>query len=187
MQKFEINGGKTMERKYYYGGEEKPPIWIQPIIEKGKMFDTDFFNFTNMLDWEKQGIDDEVLEPLIEFLAKWGDNVIFAFHDKMTELLFSLDTYNIAKHIIEKSDYFSPDEFLYARCVALINGKSYYNAILKGRRKLKADSEFESILYVPMKAWERLHNEDSDKYPHIPGLSYETYSNNEGWKNSPLK
>ena len=29
--------------------------------------------------------------------------------------------------------------------------------------------------------------EDSDKYPHIPGLSYETYSNNEGWENSPLK
>ena len=26
-----------MERKYYSGGEGKPPIWIQPIIEEGKM------------------------------------------------------------------------------------------------------------------------------------------------------
>lgn len=123
-----------MERKYYSGGEGKPPIWIQPIIENGRMFDADFFNFTNMLDWENQGMDEAVLEPLIAFLAKWGDNVIFAFHDKMTELLYSLDTYNIAKHIIESSDYFSSDAFLYARCVALINGKPYYNAILKGRK-----------------------------------------------------
>ena len=175
-----------MERKYYSGGEGKPPIWIQPIIENGRMFDTDFFNFTNMLDWEKQGTDEAVLEPLIAFLAKCGDNVIFAFHDKMTELLYSLDTYNIAKNIIESSDYFSADTFLYARCVALINGKPYYNAILKGRKKLSADSEFESILYVPMKAWERLHNKDCDKYPHISELSYETYSNKGGWENSPL-
>ena len=174
-----------MERKYYSGGEGKAPIWLQPIIENGKMFDTDFFNFTNMLDWEKQGMDEEVLEPLIAFLAEWGDNVIFAFHDKMTELLYSLDTYDLAKHIINKSDYFSQDNFLYTRCVALINGKPYYNAILKGRKKLPMDSEFESILYVPMKAWERLHNEDSDKYPHEPELSYETYSNEAGWKNCP--
>lgn len=176
---------KIMERKCYSGGEGKPPIWIQPIIESGKMFDTDFFNFTNMLDWEQQGTDEAVLEPLIAFLAKWGDNVIFAFHNKMAELLYSLDTYNIARHIIESSVYFSPNAFLYARCVALINGKSYYNAILNGRQKLFADSEFESILYVPIKAWERLHNEDGDKYPYVSELSFETYSNKSGWENMP--
>lgn len=176
---------KIVERKCYSGGEGKPPIWIQPIIESGKMFDTDFFNFTNMLDWEQQGTDEAVLEPLIAFLAKWGDNVIFAFHNKMAELLYSLDTYNIAKHIIESSAYFSPDAFLYTRCVALINGKPYYNAILNGRQKLSAYSEFESILYVPIKAWERLHNEDGDKYPYVSELSFETYSNKSGWENMP--
>ena len=88
-----------MERKYYTGGEGKPPIWIQPIIESGKMYDLDFFHFTDMLDWSKEG--DEVLEPLIVFLAEWGDNVIFAFDDKMAELLYSLDTYNAAKYMIE--------------------------------------------------------------------------------------
>lgn len=175
-----------MERKYYSGGEGKPPIWIQPIIEEGKMFNLDFFSFTNMLDWDKQGDDEAVLEPLIAFLAKWGDSVIFAFHDKMSELLFSLDTYDVAKNIMEKSDYFSPDLFLYARCVALVNGSSYYNAILKGRKKLSADLDFESILYVPVKAWERLHNDDGDNYPHIPKVSYETYSNEAGWKDSPM-
>ena len=42
-----------MERKYYLGGEGKPPIWIQPIIENGRMFDADFFNFTNMYYFPK--------------------------------------------------------------------------------------------------------------------------------------
>ena len=172
-----------MERKYYSGGDGKPPIWIQPIIESGKMYDQDFFRFTDMLDWDKQGNDEAVIEPLVSFLAKWGDNVIFAFHDKMAELLFSLDTYNIAKHLMENETCFSPDYFLYARCVALVNGKPYYNAILKGRKKLAANMDFETILYVPQKAWERIHNEDGDEYLHEAKLNYETYSNKAGWEN----
>ena len=176
-----------MERKYYSGGEGKPPIWIQPIIESGRMYDQDFFRFTDMLDWDKQGDDEAVVEPLIAFLAKWGDNVIFAFHDKMAELLFSLDTYNIAKHLIENETYFSPDYFLYARCVALVNGKPYYNAILKGRKKLAANMDFETILYVPQKAWKRIHNKNGDEYLYETKVDYETYSNKAGWKNSSVK
>lgn len=38
-----------------------------------------------------------------------------------------------------------------------------------------------------MTAWERLHNEASIEYPHESELSYETYSNKEGWESSPLK
>lgn len=175
-----------MARKYYSCGEGKPPICIQLIIENGRMSNIDFFTFTNMLDWDKQGDDEAVTEPLIAFLAKCGDKVIFAFHDKMAELLFSLDTYNIAKYIIKSSNYFSADGFLYARCATLVNGKPYYNAVLKGRKKLSPDLDFEALLYVPMKAWERLHNENSDKYPHVVELSYETYSNKSGWENSPF-
>lgn len=171
-----------MDRKKHSDNERKIPIWIQPIIESGKMSDIDFFNFADMLDWDKQGDDMAVLEPLVALLAEVGDSVIFAFDDKMTELLYNLDTYNIAKHIIESDDYFSPDMFLYTRCVALINGKSYYDAILKGKNKLEEDTEFESLLYVPIKAWERLHNKDGEQYPHISRLSYETYSNENGWK-----
>lgn len=172
-------------RKTYTGGEGKPPIWIQPIIEKGSMHDLDFFHFTDMLDWSKQGDDDAVLEPLVSFLSQYGDNVIFAFEDKMTELLYTLDSYEIAKPLIEKWGHISSDGFLYARCTALINGKPYYNAILKGKKKLSADKEFESILYVPMNAWKRLHRTNEENYPHITKLSYETFSNKEGWENAP--
>ncbi|WP_276641876.1 CbrC family protein [Trichococcus flocculiformis] len=174
-----------ISRKTYTGGEGKPPIWIQPIIETGKMYDLDFFHFTDMLDWSKQGNDEAVLDPLVSFLSTYGDNVIFAFEDKMTELLYALDTYDIAKHLIEDWGYISSDGFLYARCMALVNGKSYYTAILKGKKKLSKDMEFESLLYVPRNAWCRLHHERDDNYPHKTELSYETFSNKKGWENTP--
>ena len=38
--------------------------------------------------------------------------------------------------------------------------------------------DFEPILYVPLKAWERLHNKTIEQYPHeTKSKLYETYSN----------
>ena len=126
------------ERKYYTSGPGKPPIFIQAILYEKKMSAIDFFHLTDAcLDWEKQGDDIAVIEPLVTLLAAWGDDLIFAFHDTMAELLYSLDTQKIAGDIY-KDRSFSADEFLYIRCAALINSKRYYNDIVSGRRKLKA-------------------------------------------------
>lgn len=172
-------GGK--ERKYYFAGPEKPPIFVQAIIDNKRMSPVDFFHITDAyLDWDKAGDDDAVLEPLIAFLSRWGDELIFAFDDTMAELLYSLDTRKIARDIY-KDACFSGDEFLYIRCVALVNSKRFYNDIVKGRRKLKGDLEFEAILYVPGRAWARLHGKDSKDYPHVTEFCYETMSNAGGW------
>ena len=48
---------------------------------------------------------------------------------------------------------------------------------------MAANMDFETILYVPQKAWERIHNEDGDEYLHEAKLNYETYSNKAGWEN----
>ncbi len=169
------------ERKYYMAGSGKPPIFVQAIIDNKKMSAIDFFHITDAyLDWDKAGDDDAVLEPLITFLSKWGDELIFAFDDMMAELLYSLDTKKIA-HDVYKNDHFSGDDFLYVRCTALVNSKRFYNDIVKGRRKMKGNLEFEAILYVPGLAWARLHNENPEDYPHITEISYETMSNTEGW------
>lgn len=171
-----------MERKYYSGGVEKPPVWIQPILEKKEMFDIDFFHFTDMLDWSKQGDDMAVIEPLVAFLAQWGDNLIIAFAEKMAELLYRLDTREIVLKTYKNAEYFSEDEFLYTRCQALINGKSLYNDIVKGRKRLDENIEFEAILYVPMYAWARVHQRTPEEYDYVTKVSYETGSNKEGWK-----
>lgn len=171
-----------IERKYYSAGPEKPPIFVQAIIDNKKMFPVDFFHITDAyLDWDKAGDDDAVLEPLIAFLSKWGDELIFAFDDMMAELLYSLDTKKIAQDIYRDS-CFSGDEFLYIRCTALVNSKRFYNDIVKGRRKLKGDLEFEAILYVPGLAWARRHGGDPRDYPHATKFCYETMSNVEGWR-----
>lgn len=170
------------ERKYYYAGPGKPPIFIQAIIDKKKMSAIDFFYLTDAyLDWEKQGDDLAVLEPLITLLAKWGDELIFAFDDMMAELLYSLDTRKIAQAIY-KGEEFSADEFLYIRCVALINSKPFYNDIINGRKKLKRNLDFEPILCVPAFAWERRHGKAASEYPYTTKFCYETMSNREGWK-----
>ena len=68
---------------------------------------------------------------------------------------------------------FSVEDFLYARCVALVNGESTYQAVLNGTQKLRWDIEFRPILYVPAKAWARLHNKSRYDYPHK--YSYEVF------------
>ena len=170
------------ERKYYTSGPGKPPIFIQAILYEKKMSAIDFFHLTDAcLDWEKQGDDIAVIEPLVTLLAAWGDDLIFAFHDTMAELLYSLDTQKIAGDIY-KYRSFSADEFLYIRCAALINSKRYYNDIVSGRRKLKGSLSFESILSVPAFAWARVHGKPENEYPHTTNYCYETMSNIEGWK-----
>lgn len=162
-----------------------PPV-IWEMYYKKSLHDLDFFSMTSVLDWSKQGNDDLVLEPLIQYLAKWPDEVIFVFEDKMAELLHALDKPEIARRTYRSDRCFSGDDFLYVRCVALVNGRAFYNKILDGRKKLDKDMEFEAILYAPAKAWGRKHHRESSEYPHIASPSYETGSNEECWREENL-
>ena len=168
------------ERHYYMPGPGKPPIYIQAILYNKKMTPLDFFYLTDMLDWSQED-ENAIIEPLIKTLAKWGDTLIFAFDEMMAELLYTLDTRKIAQSIY-KGENFSADEFLYIRCVALINSKPFYNAVIAGRKKLKTDLEFETLLSIPARAWARCHHKQSNEYPYLTKYCYETMSNKEGWK-----
>lgn len=132
-------------------------------------------------DWNKSGDDAAVLEPLIDHLSEQSDEEIFSFEDIMTELLYKLDTRKNFETACKYYDH-SDDTFLYSRCVALINGADYYKKVSAGKIKSLWTSEFESILYVPMSAWAKKHNKDTDDYPYFPDLSYETGSNTDAWE-----
>jgi len=82
-----------------------------------------YYDFENDAGIVEQGDDMAVMEPLIACLAQWGDNLILAFAEKMAELLYLLDTKEIAAGAYKNEEYFSGDEFLYIRCTALVNGK----------------------------------------------------------------
>lgn len=142
-----------------------------------------FWNVMSLCDWRYEGEDEKVLEPVVSYLSKQSDVDIFLFEDVMTELLYNLDTRTNFERCKEISGYESDDGFLYSRCVALINGRDYYQDIVEnGFPDDLGELEFESLLYVPTDAWERKYGSDSAEYPHVSPLSYETGSNKEGWE-----
>ncbi len=148
------------------------------MMEKYKLF----WDTMELCDWTKEGDDDKVLKPVIKFLSTQEDSTIFEFDDLMTELLYSLDTKELADKCAKVDPLMCDDTFLYSRCVALINGPAYYEKVKKGKESSAWNMEFESLLYVPQRAWELKHKCSADEYPHIAPLSYETGSNQAGWK-----
>lgn len=142
----------------------------------------DFFWTTmELCDWSKEGDDDKVLNPLIKYLSKQDDPIIFEFDDLMTELLYDLDTEKLADQCEKVDPLMCDDTFLYSRCAALINGPDFYEKVKRGGMKKVWGMDFEALLYVPGKAWALKHRRSADDYPHISPLSYETGSNEEGW------
>lgn len=142
-----------------------------------------FWNTMDLCDWHYEGNDTKVLMPVIEYLSKQNDTIIFLFDNLMTELLYNLDTKKLAEECDKANAYRSSDDtFLYSRCVALINGPEYYEEARKGRCHDMWNMEFESLLYVPGKAWALKHKKSDDEYPYSPALSFETGSNKDAWE-----
>lgn len=141
-----------------------------------------FWNTMERCDWSKEGSDDEVLAPVVKYLSKQDDTAIFEFDDLMSELLYHLDTKQLADQCEKAEPYMSDDSFLYSRCVALINGPAYYEKAKAGKKSELWTMEFEALLYIPQRAWAKKHKKSEEDYPHIAPLSYETGSNTEGWK-----
>ena len=75
------------EKKFCEDGPGKTHIEMSAI---------DFFVFTDMyLNWDAED-DEAIVEPLINFLAECGDDLIFAFDDRMAQLLYDIDTKAVA-------------------------------------------------------------------------------------------
>lgn len=141
-----------------------------------------FWDTMERCDWSQEGDDGRVLAPVIRYLSSQSDSVIFQFDDLMSELLYGLDTKKLAVQCEKAEPLMSDDSFLYSRCVALLNGPDYYEKAKQGGAKEIWKMEFESLLYVPARAWAEKHQRPEEEYPHISPLSYETGSNQEQWK-----
>ncbi len=141
-----------------------------------------FWKTMELCDWDKEGDDDLVLKPVVEYLSKQDDSAIFEFDDLMSELLYHLDTKKLAEQCRKVDPMMCDDTFLYSRCVALINGPSYYEKVRQGKDKDLWNMEFEALIYVPQKAWALKHQRSANEFPYFPPMSFETGSNTDGWK-----
>jgi hypothetical protein len=150
------------------------------------MNDERFWALIATFDWKATGDDDAVLRPAVEALCAMSVEDIFAFDDLLAEKLHALDTREICRATyrgqIDPDDaeqYISADDFLYARCVIVANGKSFFERALVHPHDLPQDMEFEALLAVAPAAYEAKTGEE---YDHVTPVSYESFSNAAGWK-----
>lgn len=141
--------------------------------------DTDFWLIISQLDWSKNDSDD-VINPAVQALSKMPIVNIYLFSDILTEKLFQLDTKAHAQVFLKSSDdYLSVDDFLYARCAVVAEGKTYYENVLKNPTEMPVDLTFEPLLSIDGKAYQL---NTGKEFLYLRNQAYETYSNKEGWK-----
>ncbi len=148
------------------------------------MNENEFWNIIGKLDWDQSGDDEGVVEPVVDALSKMSDEDIFQFEELLSQKLFALDTKAHAKEIgedayINDDEYFSPDSFLYSRCIVVANGKELFNHILQNPKEFPKDMEFEAILYVAQEAYEQKNDKE---WGYVSSTDYETYKNVSGWQ-----
>lgn len=143
-----------------------------------------FWALISLFNWGASGDDEAVIKPVVDSLSKLNTEEIYAFEDILTEKLHALDEKKYAKEIgkyayVNDEQYFSVDGFLYSRCVVVANGKEFYEQILKSPVDFPKDMDFEALLAIAPKAYEK---KTGKEWEYVSKLSYETYSNKSGWK-----
>jgi predicted DNA-binding WGR domain protein len=164
-------------------GEEVP----QKATAEYRPMDEDlFWEIIASFNWKKQGNDDAVMLPAEKLLASLPVEDIFTFDNILAGKLYQLDgkkyadaCYPKKQTLSDGTPYMSVDDFLYCRCCVVVNGRKFYEFTLEYPKNWPLETEFESILYLAQKAYERkTHGQD---YPHVTELCFETYSNRAGW------
>lgn len=155
----------------------QPPDWAAQ-----EMSEDVFWRIIGLFNWKRTGDDDAVLAPAVKALAQMRVADIQRFADLLAEKLHALDTQAHAREIgeaaLREGAYFSVDEFLYARCAVVANGRAAFETILADPKQMFKDIEFEAILSVAPCAYER---KTKDEFNYDSPISYETYSNRAGW------
>lgn len=152
------------------------------------MDEQEFWSIIEMFDWSETGDDDAVMEKAVEYLSEKSDEDINQFYEILARLLYEIDGLAWAENmgdapIIDGDPYYSPDAFLYARCCVVANGEATYGEVKENPEQMPKDMEFESLLYLADKAWERKHGEESDYEEFFCETEYdfESFSNEEQW------
>ena len=166
-------------------------VEIENVYYKGDMNDACFWAIIDVLDWKTRD-STAILAPAIKALSQFSQNDIQVFHDILNEKLYALDGRRYAEQLgsnrytTDNSNPFSVDSFLYARCCVVANGKDFYQKVLENPVKMPKEYTFESLLYLPRKAWQLKTGHDN--YTYFLEVWSETFSNPNGWEGiTPMK
>lgn len=172
---------KDLQEKY---ADRDLEIKVTASKESNLMVEVGFWNIIALLNWSESGNDELVLKPAIKNLATQPVHFIYQFQDFLSEKLFALDGKSYAQHIgedaFQEGKYFSPDNFLYARCCVVANGQETFYRVLENPSEMPKDVTFEPLLRLASKAYQL---KTGKTFNYFPSYNYETYSNEKGWNN----
>lgn len=186
----DVSMSALMDLKSRYPSATLRVEW-ENLPQKEGMNEAQFWAIIDLFDWKTRD-SDAILAPAIKSLAQFTLKDIQTFHDILNEKLYALDARRFAEQLgsnrytSDDSNYFSVDSFLYARCCVVANGRIFYEKVLQNPTKMPKEYTFESLLYLPRKAWQLKTGRDS--YDYFPETWSETFSNSDGWGGiTPLK
>ncbi len=173
---------ESLREKYPHSLAEIRFVQQPPVLS-----DAEFWGVIDRLDWSKEGDDDAVIAPAVSALAALPLRSIYGFADVLARKLYELDTRrhaaetgeNALREPMTDDDHFSADEFLYARCCVVANGKSLFEKVLRDPAEMPKDLEFESLLTIAGKAYRA---KTGRRFDYVPAWSIETFANKKGWQ-----
>jgi len=176
---------KEKINKDYQEVADNTAIPEKPISEYKPMNEDVFWEIISLFNWKKVGDDDAVLRPALKRLASMKIEDIQQFAEILSEKLYKLDGIEYASNIGDESyqgddKFFSVDYFLYVRCCVVANGKDYYYSVLNNPNNMPKEMDFEALLYLADEAYNKKMKTEDEMLE--AELSYETFSNIEGWK-----
>lgn len=171
---------KELQTKF---GDAEVELRVYPTAsETPGLTDGDFWHVISLLDWDQEE-NEAILEPALNFLSQKSESNIQQFQEMLAQKLFALDkkvfAENLGEDAYQNNHPFSPDYFLYARACVVANGKEYYQRVLNDPRQMPEGYTFEPLLSLAKKAYFR---KTKKTFEYRPSVSYETFSNPEGWE-----
>ena len=176
-----LNEAVVQDLKEHYGNAELE-IRIHNIPDAAEVMDEDeFWALIDKLNWSNAEDNKQIVEPVITALSQLPVAKIYQFYDILSEKLYCLDTKKYAEAMMREDPdgYFSDDEFLYARCCVVANGKEAFESVLANPMRFPVDLTFEDLLYIGSIAYER---KTGKKFLSTPAFNFETGSNKDGWE-----
>jgi hypothetical protein len=179
-------------RQQYLDGEMEVEVRVLPKAANRNgeqtMTEDEFWKIIALLDWEKEGDDDAVLQPAVAYVSAFPVSEIARFQDILSEKLHRLDGEQYARHTGENAfgegNHFSADIFLYARCCAVANGRIFYEQVLTHPEDMPKDLDFEALLSL---AGEACLKKTGKHLDHVPAYNYETGFNSQGWGEKTIR
>lgn len=143
------------------------------------MDEQQFWEIIGLFDWSEQNDAQAVMQPAIDYLSKLSLEELKRFDEILTNRLYMLDSYQYAQSTGFGTEHFSVDMFLYNRCFVVARGKTFFERVFNEPTLMSFDFDFEDLLYLVSEA---AIQQGIDNYESDTQISYETFSNEEGWK-----